>query len=80
MLSVPLRTNDLHYSRWQSGEICQVLSTVAFTLFCHVVHGIKEGLFSFFVTFVLLSCSRACLLDVSRLLGLTLRLSAPVCS
>ena len=37
-------------------------------------------LFSFFVTFVLLSCSRVCLLDVSRLLGLTLRHSAPVCS
>ena len=37
-------------------------------------------LFSLFVTFVLLSCSRVCLLDVSRLLGLTLRHSAPVCS
>ena len=37
-------------------------------------------LFSFLVTFVLLSSSRVCLLDVSRLLGLTLRPSAPVCS
>ena len=37
-------------------------------------------LFSLFVTFVLLSCSRVCLLDVSRLLRLTLRHSAPVCS
>ena len=36
MLSDPLSTSDLHYSRWQSGEICQVLSTGAFTLFCHV--------------------------------------------
>ena len=36
MLSVPLSTSDLHYCRWQSGEICQVLSTGAFTLFCHV--------------------------------------------
>ena len=79
MLSVPLSTSDLHYSRWQSGEICQVLSTGAFTLFCHVVHGIKEDLISSFVIFVLLSCSRVCLLDVSRLLGLTLRPSAPVC-
>ena len=36
MLSVPPSTSDLHYSRWQSDEICQVLSTGAFTLFCHV--------------------------------------------
>ena len=40
----------------------------------------RTFLSSFFVIVVLLSCSRACLLDVSRLLGLTLRLSAPVCS
>ena len=79
MLSVPSRTSDLHYSRWESGEICQVLCTGAFTLFCHVVHGIKEGLLSPFVTCALLSCSRVCLLDVSRLLGLTLRPSALVC-
>ena len=31
-----LSTSDLHCSRWQSGEICQVLSTGAFTLCCHV--------------------------------------------
>ena len=80
MQSVPLSTSGLHYSRWQSGGICQVLSTGAFTLFCNVVHGIKEVLISLFVTFVLLSCSRVCLLDVSRLLGLTLRPSARVCS
>ena len=43
------------------------------------VHGIKEDLIFPFVTFVLLSCSRVCLLDVSRLLGLTLRPSALVC-
>ena len=96
-LSVPSSTNDLDNSRWQSGGIAQVLSTGAFTLFCHVFDGImgsslsvracllpphvrKSVLFSFFVTFVLLSCSRVGLLDVSRLLGLTLRYSAPVCS
>ena len=56
-----------------------VLSTGAFTLFCHVVHGFKEDFISFFVSFVLVSCSRVCLLDVSRLLGLTLRHFAPVC-
>ena len=43
------------------------------------VHGFKEDLFSPFVTFVLLSCPRVCLLDVSRFLGLTLNPSAPVC-
>ena len=40
----------------------------------------SEDFISFFVTFVLVSCSRVCLLDVSRLLGLTLRHFAPVCS
>ena len=43
------------------------------------VHGINEGLLSFSVPFVLLSCSRVCLLVLSRLHGLTLRPSAPVC-
>ena len=46
----------------------------------HVFDGLMDVVFSLFVTFVLLSCSRVCLLDVSRLLGLTLRHSAPVCS
>ena len=80
MLSVPLCTSGLHNSRWQSGGICQGMSTVAFTLLCHDVHGFTIELLSCFVTFVLLSCSRVCLLVVSRLLGLTLRPSAPVCS
>ena len=75
-----LNTNDLNNSRWQSGGICQVLSTRDFTLFCHVFDGLIGVLFSLFVTFVLLSCSRVCLLDVSRLLGLTLRHAASVCS
>ena len=35
MLSVPFSTSDLHYSSGQSGEICQVVSTGAFTLLCH---------------------------------------------
>ena len=50
--------------------------TLAFFLPPHVR---KKVLSSFFVTLVLLSCSRVCLLDVSRLLGLTLRHSGPVC-
>ena len=37
MLSVPLSTSHLHYSSWQSGKSCQVLSTRAFTLLCHVL-------------------------------------------
>ena len=48
--------------------------------FCHDVHGFTEEFHSFFVTFVLVSYSSVCLLVVSRLLGLTLRLFAPVCS
>ena len=38
-LSVPSSTNDHNNSRWQSREICQVLSTGAFTLFCHMYDG-----------------------------------------
>ena len=95
-LSVPSSTNDLNNSMWQSGEICQVLFTGAFTLFCLIYDGTmgyslsvrtclclrtvrKNVLSSFFVFLVLLSYSRDCLLDVSRLLSLTLRHSAPVC-
>ena len=46
MLSVPFSTSGLHYSRWQSGGICQVLSNEAFTLFCHDVHGFTEDVHS----------------------------------
>ena len=38
-LLVPSSTNDLTNSMWQSGEICQVLSTEAFTSFCHTYDG-----------------------------------------
>ena len=75
MLSVPLSTSDLHYSSWQSGEICQVLSTGAFTLLCHAFRFSLKGC-SLFFSFVVLPTRR--LLDVSCLLGLTLRPSAPV--
>ena len=50
MLSVPLSTSDLHYSCWQSGENCQVVSVGAFTLLCHA--------FWFFLK----SCSSPCYL------------------
>ena len=46
MLSVQSSTTDLHYTCWQSGENCQVVSAGAFTLLCH----------AFF--FFLLSCPR----------------------
>ena len=74
MLSVPLSTSDLHYSRWQSGEIWWELPIGAFTLFCHVFMVSMKVCSPFF-----LSCPRVCLLDVSCLLGLTLRPSAHVC-
>ena len=51
-LSVLVSTSDLHNSRWRSGEICPVLSTGAFTLFCHDDPGFTEDLISPFVTFL----------------------------
>ena len=74
MLSVPSNTSDLHYSRWQSGEICQGLPTGAFTLLCHVL--VTSMIICSFSVVVL---PTRCLLDISCLLGLTLRSSAPVC-
>ena len=79
MLSVPFSTSGLHYSRWQSGGICQVLSTRAFTLFCHYLQGFAE-VFSpscYFYDRIVLT---RCLLVVSRLLSLRLRHFAPLCS
>ena len=77
MLSVPLSTSGLLCNRWQSGEFCQGLSTGAITLWCHVLLISMKACSSSFL--LLLSCPRVCLLDVSCLLGLTLRSSAPVC-
>ena len=72
MLSVPLSTSDLHYS-------CQVMSTGSFKLFCHAFWFSLKGCSPFFsYSFVVLPTR--CLLDVSCLLRLTLRPSAPVCS
>ena len=81
-------------SMWRSGEICQVLSTKAFTSFCQARDGIvvlhSQGTIALClhtlrktVQTVSPSCALVCprggLLHVSRLLGLTLRHSAPVC-
>ena len=48
--------------------------------FCHDVHGFTKVFLSPSCHFGTVSCSRVCLLVVSRLLGLTLRPFAPVCS
>ena len=78
----------------QIGEICQALYTEAFTSFCHAYdramcsnlprhhcllppHDV-EGCTVFPFFSCAHGCFRDCLLDVSRLLGLTLRPSAPV--
>ena len=72
MLSVPFSTSDLHYSCWQSGENCQVVSAGAFTLLCYAFwFSFKGGCSPFFCLVVL---PTRCLLDVSRLSGLTLLL------
>ena len=84
MLSVPLSANDLHYSRWQSGEICQMLSpgpSRCFAMWFMVSRKFSlVSMMAFSASLSLLSCSRVCLLDVSRLQGLTMRLFALVCS
>ena len=61
----------------KSARCC---STGDFTLFCHVFDSRIGSFILPLCHFRVLSCSRVCLLDVSRLLGLTLRHSAPVCS
>ena len=66
MLSVPLSTSDLHYSCWQSGENCQVVSAGAFTLLCHAFwFSLKGLLLSLFLLFVL-SCCLANVLPAPR--------------
>ena len=84
---VPSSTNALTNSMWRSSEICQVLSTEAFTLFCQTcfqgtiafcLHTLRKTAQTVF-PLCTLACPRGRLFDASRLLGLTLRHSAPVC-
>ena len=63
ILSVPLSTSDLHYSCWQSGENCQVVSAGAFTLLCHVFLISMKGLFFFFFVVLSTRLSARCLLS-----------------
>ena len=76
MESVPSSTSELLFSNWQSGEICQVMSTGAFTLLCHTFWFSLKGCSS--SSFFLVVLPTRCLLDVSCLFGLTLRPPAPV--
>ena len=61
----------------ESARCCPPGTSCCFAMWFMVS---RKDLITFFVTFLLVSCSRVCLLDVSRLLGLTLRHFAPVCS
>ena len=65
MLSVPLCTSGLHYSRCQSGGRPSHCFSMMF-----MFHGRTSLLLCHFVT---VSCSRVCLLVLSRLHALTLR-------
>ena len=78
MLSVPSSTSDLHYCCWQSVENCQVVCAVAFTSLCHAFWFSLQGC-SLYCFSVFVFLPTRCLLEVSRLIGLTLRPSAPVC-
>ena len=77
-----LSTSDLHYSCWQSCENCQVVSAGAFTLLCHAFWFSLKGCFSpcFSFLFCLAVLPTCYLFHDSRLFGLTLRPSSPVCS
>ena len=78
MLSVPSRACDLHICCWQRAEICQAIAAAAFTLFNYALQfSTKMRMTSLLSSSdVLTACY---LLHDSRLLGPTLRPSAPVC-
>ena len=77
MLSVPFSTSDLHFNCWQSGANCHAM---AVEVFCDaqlrtVVFSLRRMISFLFCLAVLPTC----LLHDSRLFGLALRPSAPVC-
>ena len=97
LLLVPSSTTALANSMWRNCEICQVLSTEAFTSFCQACDGTVDSSFprhhcllpthvagdgtALLLFYSSCSCSAhavVCLM-CPRLLGLTLRPSAPVC-
>ena len=61
MLSVPFTTSDLHYSCWQSGENCQVVTAGALTLLCYAFWFCLKGgcspYFSVLLSFPRVVCS-----------------------
>ena len=71
----PPRPSRRFAKRAMEQWVLHTQGTIAFCL--HTLR--KTVLFLFFLLLVLLFFPRGSLLDVSRLLGLTLRLSAPVC-
>ena len=79
ILSVLLSTSGFslqQISKWRNLPGVVHLGLHVVLPWCSWFH----GNFSLFVTFGIVSCSRVCLLVVSRLLGLTLRPFASVCS
>ena len=77
MLSVPFSTSDLHLSCWQSSANCHAMAAEAFMMLNYALWLLPEAdVPLLFCLAVLLTCY---LLHDSRLLGLTLRPSAPVC-
>ena len=79
MLSVPLSTSDIHYSRWHSREIYQVLSTGVLRCFS-TWSMVPKKIYSHPLS--LLCCCLALSFVCSLfpvLFCLTLRLFAPVC-
>ena len=81
MLSVPLSTSDRATFTTADGKVAESARCCPLgPSRCCATCSWYQGRFShLFFTFVIISCSRICLLDVSRLLGLTLRPSALVC-
>ena len=78
MLSVPSSTRDLHINCWQGGDICQQVANDAFQVVqLRTVVFLQIRKISFLSSVAVLPTCY--LLHDSRLLGLTLRPSDPVC-
>ena len=78
MLSVPSGTCELHISCWQGSDSCQAIAAAVLTLFNYALWFLLKADDPFFL-FCLAVLPTCYLLHDSRLLGLTLRPSAPVC-
>ena len=74
MLAVPSGTCELHISCWQGSDSCQAIAAATLTLFNYALWFLLKA--DDFFCSVLPTCY---VLHDSRVLGLTLRPSAPVC-